>query len=341
MQPRSAAALTSPAASAWRCRARRHASAVSLVQEADIAMYRAKRAGRRQAMLFDDSMRVEAVDRLEFDRELRDALDHDEFELYFQPIIYFDARPTIQSFEALIRWNHPRHGVLDPADFLPMVEQVGLMNTVGQWVFTSACRAVAAMRLDRSRSHASASTSIPSSCASRASSTASLAAIAAARITGEALVDRDHRARGDERRRRRSATCSRSCRRSASRSRSTTSAPATPTSACCAACRSTSSRSIALRRRPRGRARRHAGRADDPRPVDELGIKAIAEGVETTAAGRRARAARLRDRAGLPVLTRRCQFDDVIADAARISRPIRRRGSGSCRSCKRAVSDAM
>lgn len=123
-----------------------NASAVSLIQEADIAMYRAKRAGRRQSVLFDDSMRVEAVDRLELEQEVRLALDRDEFELYFQPLSYFD-RDMVQNFEALIRWNHPRYGLLSPVDFLPLVDKVGLTGAVGGWVFRTASAAASVMRV--------------------------------------------------------------------------------------------------------------------------------------------------------------------------------------------------
>jgi EAL domain-containing protein (putative c-di-GMP-specific phosphodiesterase class I) len=125
---------------------RRETTAAELVQEADTAMYRAKRAGRRQVMVFDDSMRVEAVDRLELHRELRLALERDEFVLHFQPLVYFGS-DVVQNFEALIRWRHPRHGLLGPMEFLPLVEQVGLTGAVGRWVFDSACRAAAAMRV--------------------------------------------------------------------------------------------------------------------------------------------------------------------------------------------------
>jgi diguanylate cyclase (GGDEF)-like protein/PAS domain S-box-containing protein len=121
-------------------------TAATLIQEADIAMYRAKRAGRRQAVLFDESMRVEAVDRLELEGELRSALELGQFELLYQPLVYF-GRNVVQNFEALIRWNHPRHGLLSPSEFLPAVEKLGLANAVGLWVFTTACKAVAAMRL--------------------------------------------------------------------------------------------------------------------------------------------------------------------------------------------------
>jgi len=162
------------------------ATASSLVQEADIAMYRAKRAGRRQAMLFDPAMRVEAVDRLELDRELREAVERDEFELYFQPIIDTN-RPIIDRFEALIRWNHPTHGVLDAGQFLPLVEEIGLMTSIGLWVFNSACRAVAAMRLTAPDARVGVNVH-PQQLRSRGFVDSVTRAIAAARITGEALA---------------------------------------------------------------------------------------------------------------------------------------------------------
>jgi diguanylate cyclase (GGDEF)-like protein/PAS domain S-box-containing protein len=161
-------------------------TAAMLVQDADIAMYRAKRAGRRQAVLFDQSMRVEAIDRLELDRELREAIERDEFELYFQPIID-TTRPSIEHFEALVRWNHPRHGRLDPAQFLPMVEQIGLMNTLGQCVLTSACRAASAMRLIAPGARVGVNVH-PQQLRSRGFVDNVTRNVAAARITGEALA---------------------------------------------------------------------------------------------------------------------------------------------------------
>jgi diguanylate cyclase (GGDEF)-like protein/PAS domain S-box-containing protein len=120
-------------------------SAAALVQEADIAMYRAKRSGRRRSVVFSDSMRVEAIDRLELEADLRRALTDQEFELYFQPRVQFgDA--TVTNFEALIRWNHPRFGVLRPAEFLSVVDKIGLTPAVGEWVLGAAISAVKAMR---------------------------------------------------------------------------------------------------------------------------------------------------------------------------------------------------
>jgi len=123
----------------------RATSAAAMIQEADIAMYRAKRDGRRHVMLFDDSMRVEAIGRMELERDLRIAVEQDQFELYLQPLVYF-GRDQIQNFEALIRWNHPRHGLLLPGEFLPAVEQSGLANQVGEWAFTRAAHLAAQLR---------------------------------------------------------------------------------------------------------------------------------------------------------------------------------------------------
>ena len=164
----------------------RECTAVSLIQEADIAMYRAKAAGRRQAVVFDDSMRVEAVDRLEFDLELRVALENDEFELYFQPLFYFGLGST-SNFEAFIRWNHPRHGLLGPNDFMPMVEQLGMMSAVGQWVFRAAARAVAAMRLIQANVAVGVNVH-PDQLREAGFVDSVTRAIASARISGEALA---------------------------------------------------------------------------------------------------------------------------------------------------------
>jgi diguanylate cyclase (GGDEF)-like protein len=120
-------------------------TAARLIERADIAMYRAKRDGRRQAVLFDESMRVEARIRLDLEGELKLALERNEFVLHFQPLVYF-GRSIVQNFEALIRWNHPRHGLIPPGDFLPLVEQVGLTGAVGRWVFAAAIRSLAALR---------------------------------------------------------------------------------------------------------------------------------------------------------------------------------------------------
>ncbi|MEO6126519.1 MAG: EAL domain-containing protein [Ilumatobacteraceae bacterium] len=109
-----------------------------------IAMYRAKRAGRRQVMLFDDSMRAGYLDRMELDRDIRLALDSAQFEMYLQPLVYF-GRGIVQNFEALIRWNHSRHGVLAPREFLPAVEQNGLTNALGEWAFARCAEAAASM----------------------------------------------------------------------------------------------------------------------------------------------------------------------------------------------------
>ena len=116
-----------------------------LVQDADIAMYHAKRSGRRRAVVFDEAMRTQIVDRLELERDLRLALEHEEFELHFQPI-YDTAAPTIVGFEALVRWRHPSRGLLLPAHFLDLAVEVGLANELGDRVLRGAADALARLQ---------------------------------------------------------------------------------------------------------------------------------------------------------------------------------------------------
>ncbi|MCA1702616.1 MAG: EAL domain-containing protein [Actinobacteria bacterium] len=110
-----------------------------LLRNADAAMYKAKRNGRGRSEIFDASMHAEVVERLELERTLRGALAKHEFRLVFQPIIDFDdGRPS--SFEALVRWDHPDRGILDPESFIPLAEETGVIVPLGRWVLNEACR---------------------------------------------------------------------------------------------------------------------------------------------------------------------------------------------------------
>jgi diguanylate cyclase (GGDEF)-like protein/PAS domain S-box-containing protein len=113
--------------------------AEALLRDADLAMYAAKQRGPGHRELFEKRMYDTAVQRLDLIGDLHQALDRDEFEVYFQPIVCLD-RPTIAGLEALIRWNHPRHGLLSPALFLPLAEETGLMVDLGRWVLRTACQ---------------------------------------------------------------------------------------------------------------------------------------------------------------------------------------------------------
>ena len=102
-------------------------------------MYRAKEGGRARCVLFDAEMRAGAMRRLEVERELRHALDRDELALHYQPVVNLRTG-EITGLEALVRWRHPERGLLDPAEFVSIAEDSGLIEPIGRWVQERACR---------------------------------------------------------------------------------------------------------------------------------------------------------------------------------------------------------
>src|SRR3954447_15311379 len=110
----------------------------ALLRSADLALYRAKEAGRGTYAFFEESLNERAQQRRQLEADLRLALERDEFELVYQPL--FDLEHNrICSFEALLRWHHPKRGLVSPADFVPVAEDTGLIVPIGAWVIREAC----------------------------------------------------------------------------------------------------------------------------------------------------------------------------------------------------------
>ena len=114
-------------------------SADLLIRNADLALYRAKSAGRGHCQIFDPELASEVSERLDFENDLREALERGELELFYQPQVEVGSGRVV-GLEALLRWRHPDKGMIYPTVFVPILEEVGLIEVVGEWVLRTACR---------------------------------------------------------------------------------------------------------------------------------------------------------------------------------------------------------
>jgi diguanylate cyclase (GGDEF)-like protein len=121
-----------------------------VLRDADTALYRAKQVGKACFAVFDEDMRRQALARLRVESDLRQSIERDELFLQYQPIVEL-VDGAIVGFEALVRWQHPKHGVIPPLDFVPMAEETGLILPLGDWVLRHACAQVASWRQDAER----------------------------------------------------------------------------------------------------------------------------------------------------------------------------------------------
>jgi diguanylate cyclase (GGDEF)-like protein len=117
----------------------------TLLRDADAAMYRAKERGSGRVEVFDEALRTRIMERLDLENGLRRALQRHELRVYYQPEVSA-AQGRMVAVEALVRWEHPERGLLEPDAFVPIAEETGLIVEIGEWVLNEACRQIAFWR---------------------------------------------------------------------------------------------------------------------------------------------------------------------------------------------------
>ncbi len=117
-----------------------------LLRDADTALHRAKIQGRACYAVFEKTMHRHVLEQFHLENDLRRAIEMDQFLLYYQPIVSFQTG-RIAGFEALLRWQHPERGMVWPSRFIPVAEETGLIQTIGEWVLQEACTQMKAWQL--------------------------------------------------------------------------------------------------------------------------------------------------------------------------------------------------
>ncbi len=120
-----------------------NATPESLLRDADTAMYHAKSSGKQRYEVFVPAMRFRAVERLRMETDLRNAIEKDSLSLYYQPKVCL-VTGIVAEVEALVRWDHPERGMIGPAEFIPLADETGLIEPLGEWVLRKACAQMAA-----------------------------------------------------------------------------------------------------------------------------------------------------------------------------------------------------
>ena len=110
-----------------------------LLRRADVAMYRSKRSGKNRYNLLSREAMSSVLRSVKLKEDLRRAIEREEFRVYYQPLVLLETEEVV-SYEALLRWEHPEHGLLEPADFIPLAEENGSIIPLGRWVLREACR---------------------------------------------------------------------------------------------------------------------------------------------------------------------------------------------------------